>query len=347
MKAKPKDYISGRGSQVRPKNKFESSYFERDVPCENKPKTQTFFESPKNIVSQNNSPDIAWKFSVNPYQGCEHGCTYCYARNSHQYWGFDAGLGFETKIVVKKNAPELLEKHFLKKSWKPSIIMLSGNTDCYQPLEKKFELTRKILEVCLKYRNPVGIITKNSLILRDLDLLTKLAKLRLVQVAISINSLDEELRRAMEPRTASSAKRLHTIRSLTQSGVPVMAMVAPIIPGLNHHESAKIVEKSAEAGALKASYTTVRLNGEIGGIFKNWLKQNYPDREDKVWNQIQSLHNGKVNDSSWTTRMRGDGNISLSIKQLFDTSVKKYMAGNVMPTIDTSIFRKGGNYTLF
>ncbi|MFY0652083.1 MAG: PA0069 family radical SAM protein [Cyclobacteriaceae bacterium] len=346
-------YKKGRGSQIRTYNKFESSYFDNssldgiDNYDEGRPSTQVFKESPKSIISKNDSPDIAWNHSINPYQGCEHGCTYCYARNSHEYWGFNAGIDFESKIIVKENASELLEKQFLKKTWKPAVVMLSGNTDCYQPLERKYEITRSLLKLFLKYQNPVGIITKNALIQRDMDLISELAKKNLIHVAISINSLNEELRRILEPRTSSAKKRLETIKVLSDHRVPVLSMIAPIIPGLNHHEIPKVVKTAAEAGATKASYVTVRLNGQIGEIFKDWLDKTYPLRADKVWNQISEFHDGKVNDTEYGRRMRGAGVLADTIKKLFEVSVKKHMKDKPWPALDYGIFRRGGNYSLF
>ncbi len=349
----PDEYLRGRGAQTKPANRFEAQYIDKEVVDgvddfeQPSPRTRVFLETPKTILSKNNSPDLAWRYSINPYQGCEHGCTYCYARNSHEYWGFNAGLDFETKIIIKKNAHLLLEKEFLKKSWKPSTVMLSGNTDCYQPLEKQYRLTRKVLGVFAKYRNPVGIITKNALVCRDMDLLKELAKDNLVSVAVSLNSLNEDLRRVLEPRTSSSLKRLNAIAKLSDAGVPAMVMVAPIIPGLNHHEIPKIIEQAALAGASTAGYTTVRLNGQIAGIFKDWLDKNFPDRADKVWHQIQWLHGGKVNDTDWGRRMKGAGVLAESIERLFRIAVKKHMPVSGLPPMDTSRFRRGGNYTLF
>jgi DNA repair photolyase len=284
---------------------------------------------------------------MNPYQGCEHGCIYCYARNTHEYYGFSAGLDFESKIIVKKNAPQVLEQQLLNKNWNAAPIMLSGNTDCYQPQERKLEITRQILKVLLKYQHPVGMITKNSLITRDIDILQELAKEKLVHVMISITTLNEELRRQMEPRTASSLKRLKTVEELTKVNIPVGIMNAPIIPGLNHHEIPAILKAAADHGALTAGMTIVRLNGSIGKIFEDWLRKNFPDRFDKVWNQICSLHGGNVNDSQFGRRMRGEGNIADAIHQLFRASKKKYFAGRSMPAYDLTKFRKGGTYQLF
>ena len=311
------------------------------------PQTSVFLEHPKNIISENDSPDLHFKFSINPYQGCEHGCIYCYARNVHHYWGFGAGLDFEQKIIVKPEAPRLLEKRFLSKSWKPAMIMLSGNTDCYQPLERKYKLTRGLLQVFNKYKNPVGIITKNSLILRDLDLLKELSKDHLVRVMISITTLDEDLRRRMEPRTASGNKRLKVIEALSNSGVPVGVMTAPLIPGLNDHELPELLKRASESGAFDASYTVVRLNGAIGDLFKDWLHKNFPDKYNKVLHGIESLHHGQVNDSNWSRRQKGEGHVSQMIANLFSIAKKQYFTHKKPSPINLTKFRRGGNYELF
>jgi DNA repair photolyase len=311
------------------------------------PKTELLYDTPKKILSQNDSPDIPFTYSLNPYQGCEHGCPYCYARNAHQYWGLSAGLDFETKIVVKKEAPKLLEKQFLSKNWQSTPIMLSGNTDCYQPIEHKLKITRGILKILAKYRNPVGIITKNSLILRDLDILSDLAQDNLVHVYITITTLNESLRSILEPRAASSAKRLKTIEMLTKAGIPTGVMVAPIIPSLNNHEIFNIIKAAADSGAKNAGYTMVRLNGSIGEIFYDWLRQNFPDRADKVWHQIQSLHNGQVNESRFGARMRGEGNIAENTAQVFRLAKRKFISEEGLPPYDLSKFRKNANLSLF
>ncbi|MDW3192123.1 MAG: PA0069 family radical SAM protein [Cytophagales bacterium] len=348
------DYFKGKGAQINTFNRFDKHHLAYDhvegldeQHLADKPKTEIFYETPKKIISRNDSPDLPFDHSVNPYQGCEHGCIYCYARNSHEYWGFSAGLDFESKIIVKKDAPQLLEEAFLKKSWKPSKLMLSGNTDCYQPLEQRFELTRAILKVCLRYRNPVGIITKNALITRDIDILKELASHRLVHVYLSITTLDEKLRQLMEPRTASAVKKLRAIRQLTNEGIPVGIMNAPIIPGLNHHEIPKVLEAAAHAGAKSAGYTVVRLNGQIADLTRDWLFKNFPDRAQKVWNQVCELHGGNVNDSEFGRRQSGEGSYADIIKQLFKKSQKKYFEGRSMPKIDMDSFRRGGNYQLF
>ena len=340
------NYIKGRGSQIRPKNKFLQQQFVKqhdeaiDDYVESDPKTEIYYEHPKKIINKVLSPDVGPALSMNPYQGCEHGCIYCYARNTHPYWGFNAGLDFETKIIVKPNAPELLEKEINKKNYVPQPIMLSGNTDCYQPLERKFGITRKMLEVLSKYNHPVGIITKNALVQRDLDILKPMAEKNLVCVTISITSLKEKLRRIMEPRTASVYKRLENVRVLSSSGIPVNVNVAPIIPFINSDEVPDLIKAAAEAGASSVHYTMVRLNGDVGEIFTDWVRKNFPDRAEKVLNQIMSIHGGTLNDSRFGTRMRGEGNMAESIRQLFHAARTKYFAGRSLPELDCSLFRK-------
>jgi len=331
MEQNTENYFKGRGSQINSHNKFDKYSYVREYPemldeeMELGQKTEIIYTYPKTIINKVESPDIGLEYSLNPYQGCEHGCIYCYARNTHEYWGYSAGMDFEQKIIVKQNVVEVLEKHFSSKSWKPRPIMLSGNTDCYQPLERKLELTRKVLQTCLKYKHPVGLISKNALILRDIDVLEELAKLRLAHVMISITGTDESVRQKLEPRTATYKNRFKVLETLSKHNIPCGVMVAPIIPGINNHEIPKVVELAAQAGARCAGYTIVRLNGAIGPIFKDWLLKAFPDRADKVWNQICDAHGGNVNDSRFGVRMRGEGKMAKSIKQLFDVSVRRFM----------------------
>ncbi|MBA3649532.1 MAG: PA0069 family radical SAM protein [Chitinophagales bacterium] len=342
-------YFKGRGAQIKPRNKFlKQEYVEEhieglDEALLSSPNTQVFIEHPKKIINKVDSPDLGLMFSMNPYQGCEHGCIYCYARNTHPYWGFSAGLDFESKIIAKPNAAELLEKELQHPKHRPFPIMLSGNTDCYQPLESKMRITRQMLEVLLKYKHPVGMITKNSLILRDLDILAELASLHLVHVSITITTLNEELRRVMEPRTASSLKRLNTVKELTTHGIPVNVMMAPIIPSLNSDEIPAVLKAASEHGALDAHFTIVRLNGDIAQIFQDWVRKNFPDRAEKVLHHIADCHGGKLNDSRFGVRMQGDGKIAESIHSLFAVSKNKYFKDKQLPEYNLSLFNNSRN----
>jgi len=340
------EIIKGRGAQFNTKNKFLSREFVTehiegiDEAFEENPKTTYYFENPKTIVNKVNSPDIGPAYSMNPYQGCEHGCIYCYARNTHTYYGFSAGMDFEQNIIVKQNAPEILEKTFDNPKWEPLPIMFAGNTDIYQPAERKFQITRKLLEVFVKYKHPVGMITKNSLILRDLDLLQELAKYDLVHANVSITSLVEETRLSLEPRTATAKQRLKVVETLSKAGIPVNVMIAPIIPSVNSHEIPEIMKQIADAGALSAAYTVVRLNGQIGEIFTDWIRKHHPARAEKVLHQIEDIHGGTLNDSRYGTRIRGEGNYAKVIEMLFKSSKEKYLKGRIYPKLSTEHFKR-------
>lgn len=341
---KNEGFFKGRGAQVNTHNKFLKTKYVADheegideLMLENTG-TQFFEEHSKNIVSKSNSPDLPFMLSINPYQGCEHGCLYCYARNAHEYYGFSAGLDFERKIIVKRNAARLLETFFNKKGYVPSAIMMSGNTDCYQPIERKLKITRSLLEVFLKYKHPVSIISKNNLILRDLDLLKKLASLDLIHVAVTLNSLNESLRQKLEPRTVTGQSRISLIAKLTENNIPVSLMYAPIIPGLNSDEIPTVIKSAADAGALAASFTLVRLNGAIAEIFTDWIYKAYPDKAEKVLNLIAECHGGKLNDSRWGKRMSGDGKVAESIHRLFQISRNRFMSGRSMKPFNFSHF---------
>jgi len=339
-----REYFKGRGSQINPNNKFASNKYEAefiegiDEEFLENATTKFYQETPKKIISENNSPDLFFTRSINPYQGCEHGCIYCYARNSHEYWGFSAGLDFEQKIIVKHNAAVLLEEAFNKRNYEAKTIVLSGNTDCYQPIERKLKITRSLLHIFQQYHHPVSLITKNNLILRDLDILKELARENLVQVSITINSLNEELRQKMEPRTVTAKGRLKVIEKLSNAGIPVMLMCAPIIPGLNSDEMPQLIKSAAEAGAKSASFTLVRLNGAIADIFTDWVNKTFPDRAEKVLNAIAESHGGKLNDSQWSRRMRGSGVMAESIHDLFRLYRKKYMGDCILPALRTDLF---------
>lgn len=341
-----KETIKGRGAQINPDNPYHTQHvadvhqegideFERE-----KVRTTVIYDYPKKLINKVTSPDIGMAYSANPYQGCEHGCAYCYARNAHFYWGLSAGLDFETKLIVKPNAPSLLRNELAKKSWKPVPVVLSGNTDCYQPLEKKHRLTRQLLEVMLECLHPVSIITKNALILRDLDVLTELAKNNLVHVAISLTTLDEKLRSVMEPRTATGKQRLKVIDTLSNNNIPVTVMTAPIIPAINDFELPQLLKAASDAGALNAGYTMVRLNGALPIIFEDWIRRHFPERADKVLNKIKAVHGGKLNDAKFGRRMVGEGPIAEQVRQLFEISKKKYFSNKVKPVYNLNLFKR-------
>jgi len=341
-------FDKGRGAQFNPKNKFLKGEYVQEHPeaiddweAEQRD-TQYIMDDSKTLVNKVTSPDVGMMYSANPYQGCEHGCIYCYARNSHEYWGYSAGLDFESRIVVKKNAPALLRKFFDNKNWEPAVISLSGNTDCYQPIERKMKITRALLEVCLEYRNPVGILTKNALVLRDFDLIQELNKQNLVRVFSSITSTDEGLRRVLEPRTASYKSRLKVIETFSKAGVPTGIMNAPLIPGLNDMHMPDVLKAASEAGAKWAGYTVVRLNGAIGGIFHDWLYKAFPDRAEKVWNQISACHEGHVNDSRFGNRIVGDGKFAELIRDQFKLYCRKYHLNETQMDWNTTAFRRPG-----
>ncbi|WP_420384659.1 PA0069 family radical SAM protein [Roseivirga sp.] len=339
--------IKGRGAQMQVKNRFLMYEYVKehlegiDEYDEGAPPTKYVRIFPKTIVNKVTSPDVGMDFSLNPYQGCEHGCIYCYARNSHEYWGYNAGLDFERVILYKENAPALLEKYFQQPKYQPATIVLSGNTDCYQPIERKLGITRKLLEVFLKYKHPVGMITKNVLVTRDADIVAELAKDNLVTIIFSITTLDEKVRRKLEPRTATTQQKLRAIEQLSRLGVNCNIMIGPVIPGLNDHEIPAIMEAASKAGARSAGFTMVRLNGQIAQVFEHWVEQAFPDRAEKILNQIKGAHGGQLNDSRFGTRMRGEGNMVESVHQLFSLSKAKYFANrSLRQPLRTDLFVK-------
>lgn len=355
----PKKHIKGRGAQSNVSNRFSENNYELRNDflnfCETQGeeafsnKTNYIATFPKTIINKVSSPDVGMMYSLNPYQGCEHGCIYCYARNSHEYWGYGAGLDFENKILIKKNAPDLLEKKLKSKTWKAYPISLSGNTDCYQPIEKKLNITRQLLKIFLKYKHPVGIITKNSLIQRDMDILIELAKDNLIAVYLSITSLTEETRRILEPRTASIKKRLDTLEKLNTAGIPTSVMMAPIIPSINNHEILPLCKEISKRGAKSVGYTVVRLNGAIGKIFTQWLEHTLPDRKDKILHQIMDCHQGNLNDTTFGQRMSGSGKIAEQIHQLFSIARKKYFFDGYKVNLNCDLHEshKDGQLRLF
>ncbi|WP_228236809.1 PA0069 family radical SAM protein [Allomuricauda sp. M10] len=352
-------FIKGRGAQKNTPNTFLQHVYEmREDFLEfcrlegeeaESNKTQYIPIFPKTIVNKVDSPDVGMMYSMNPYQGCEHGCVYCYARNTHEYWGYSAGLDFERRILVKESAPGLLEAKIKHKNWVAQTIVLSGNTDCYQPAEQKFEITRKCLEVFLKYRHPVGIITKNALILRDLDILKELNAHQLIGVNVSVTSLSEKTRRILEPRTVSIQKRLETIRLLSENKIPVNAMLAPMIPGINSHELLQLAKVVSEHGALSFGLTVVRLNGAIGQLFSDWVKKALPDKADKILHQIQECHGGSLNDSRFGVRSKGEGKIAEQIHEMARLARRRYFEGKTYPKLNMELHQqyKDGQLKLF
>lgn len=332
------NHIKGQGAQRNVKNRFEQySYEPEDWEIE-KTNTQIIEVFPKTIVNAVKSPDLPMEYSLNPYQGCEHGCSYCYARPTHEYWGFSAGIDFERKIMVKKNAPELLEKFFRKRNYIPKTIMLSGNTDCYQPIERELEITRKILEVCLAYRHPVSILSKNALVLRDLDLFIKMNELNLISVALSIPTMNEDLRRKMEPRTSSAIKKLEALKILKENNIPTGAMIAPIIPGLNSDETLNIIKEISETGADWFGYTLIRLNDTVEPVFVKWLETSFPDRKDKVISLIKQMRGGKLGEKRYFERYKGEGSIAEMIHNTIEIGRNKYFRDRKMVELSAAHF---------
>jgi len=314
-----KVFKKGRGAQFNSNNRFnkerrEREYTDADLEeMKERGKTDFIDVFPKTIVNKVDSPDVGMMYSMNPYQGCEHGCIYCYARNSHEYWGYSAGLDFERKIMVKKSAPALLEKHLSNPKWQAAPISLSGNTDCYQPIERKMKITRQLLEVFYKYRHPVGIITKNALIKRDQDIIQDLARHNLVRATITITSLNEDIRRKLEPRTATAKQKLKVMRDFADAGIPVQLMMGPIVPGLNNYEIFDVVKAAADHGASGMVFTVLHLNGQLGELFTDWIYKAFPLKADHVLSLVKQIHGGKLNDSRWGIRKRGEGEIAKMI----------------------------------
>ena len=331
----------GRAAVLNTANRFEPLHVELD-PVEPdseeaaRPaaRTRYFVDSSRSALAENDSPDLGFRFSINPYRGCEHGCIYCYARPSHEYLGFSAGLDFETKILVKPNLPELLAAGFRRNSWQPQTVALSGNTDCYQPVERRLEITRRCLETFLEFRNPVTIITKNHLVTRDLDVLVELAALDLVHVTLSITSLRPELTNIMEPRTSRPQRRLRAIEQLAAAGVPAGVNVAPLIPGLTDHEAPEILKEVAARGGRWAGFQIVRLPGAVAPLFLDWLKRNLPDRAEKVARRIEKIRGGRISDSRFGTRFSGEGELADMTRSLFEIARRKHGLDGKRPPAD-------------
>jgi DNA repair photolyase len=303
------------------------------------PDTELRAEQSRSIISRNDSPDVGFLQSINPYRGCEHGCIYCYARPAHAYVDLSPGLDFETKIFFKPEAPALLRRELERPGYRCLPIALGANTDCYQPAERALQITRRLLEVLAEYRHPVSIVTKSALIERDLDLLVPMARARLVHVCVSVTTLDDELKRRMEPRTASPARRLTTIERLTRAGVPVTVMVAPVIPALTDHELERILEAASKAGARHAAYVLLRLPHEVAPLFESWLGQHYPLRASHVLNRVRDLRDGRLNDPRFGSRMEGQGPLAALLEQRLARACREFgLNAEDSAPLDTSAF---------
>ncbi len=335
----------GRGARLNPANRFERYHTEED-PSEldedelRQVATQYLVDSTKSVLASNDSPDTGFTYSINPYRGCEHGCIYCYARPSHEFLGFSAGLDFETRIVVKESAHVLLSEAFQKPSWEPQVVALSGNTDPYQPLERRLEITRRCLEAFLKHRNPVAIITKNHLVTRDADILEELARYNLVRVTLSITTLNSDLVGVMEPRTSRPERRLKALEELSKRGIPVAVNVAPVIPGLTDEEMPAILKAAAQHGATNASYIIMRLPGPVKELFLDWLQRELPDRAQRVINRLTDLRGDRLTDSRFGTRMRGEGEWAEMISDLFKMSCRRNGLNRSHAPLSTEHFRR-------
>lgn len=349
--------LRGRGAAENPPNRFDRLHIEADayaqyadaddeVPAEgddggdDRVATEYYRDSSRSVIAHNDSPDVGFSSSINPYRGCEHGCIYCYARPTHEYLGLSAGLDFETKLFVKTDAPDLLRRELMKPSWKPTTLALSGVTDPYQPIERTLRITRGCLEVLAEFRQPVGVITKNALVTRDIDVLAELAKFQCADVGVSVTTLDESLRRVMEPRAATSERRLDAIARLNEAGIPAGVMMAPIIPGLNDHEIPKLLARAAEAGARFAGFVMLRLPYAVAPLFEAWLGRHFPDRKQKVLSHIRDVRGGKLNDPNFGSRMRGAGPFAELIADVFVKARDRAGIPRHGPELTTDHFRR-------
>jgi DNA repair photolyase len=343
--------IHGRGAADNPPNRFVPLHYAADPDCPPDdapaPSTQFLRDATRTIIATNDSPDVGFSHSVNPYRGCEHGCAYCYARPFHEYLGFSAGLDFESKIMVQENAPALLRRELMAKSWTPTTLAFSGVTDCYQPIERKLKLTRQCLEVCAEFRNPIGIVTKNALVSRDADVLADLARDNLAVVYLSITTLDADLAGSLEPRASRPAARLAAVETLTKAGVPVGVMTAPIIPGLTDHEAPALLTAARGAGAVSAHYTCLRLPYAVAPLFEAWLERHMPTQKEKVLGRIRDMRGGRLNESNFGDRMRGKGEWAAVFDQVFKMTCKRLGLNKQRVRLNTDAFRRPGERSLF
>jgi DNA repair photolyase len=338
--------LRGRGPQINPPNRFEQLHVVPDPDCppeeQPNPRTQFFFDSTETILARNDSPDVGFMYGINAYRGCEHGCSYCFARPFHEYLGWSSGLDFETKIMVKLRAPELLKRELTAKKWEPQAIAMSGVTDCYQPAERQFRLTRRCLEVCAELRHPIFIITKNALVARDKDVLAELARYNCTAVHVSVTTLNTELGGKMEPRASRPAARLRAIRELAQAGVPVGVMVAPVVPGLTDHEVPAILDAAAEAGATRAGYVLLRLPHAVKEIFTQWLDDHEPSKKARILDRLRTLRGGKLYDHRWSTRMSGEGIFAQQMEALFAVAARRAGLNQEQFALATEHYRRPG-----
>src|SRR3954451_1185686 len=335
--------IKGRGASWNPQNRFEPLEYIRDdeyVGDDDAPRTIYLRDPTRTIIATNDSPDVGFEASVNPYRGCEHGCIYCFARPTHEYLGMSAGLDFETRILVKEDAPELLREELNSPKWKPQVIAISGVTDPYQPIERKLELTRRILAVLAEFRNPVAIITKSHLVTRDIDYLAELASFSGAKVCVSVTTLDPEVARVMEPRAATPELRLDAISQLAKAGVPVGVMVAPVLPAITEHEMPKILAAAKNAGATEAGFVVLRLPWAVAPLFEQWVGEHFPDRKAKVMNRIRELREGKLYDSEWRVRQRGKGIFAEQMQAMFDIGCRRVGLNEVDGGLSATSFRR-------
>jgi DNA repair photolyase len=336
--------VKGRGATWNPQNRFEKLSYVPDEDArpedQDVPRTVYLRDPSRTIIARNDSPDVGFETSINPYRGCEHGCIYCFARPTHEYLGFSAGLDFETKIVVKEDAPELLREELMSPRWKPTTIAISGVTDPYQPIERKLEITRRVLAVLNEFRNPVSMITKNYLVTRDIDILAELASVNAAAVAVSVTTLDPAVHRVMEPRTTTPELRLAAIEALSKAGVPVTVMVAPVVPAITDHEMPAILRAARDAGAVSAGFVVLRLPWAVAPLFERWLEEHFPDRKDKVLNRIRDLRGGKLYDPQWGIRGRGQGIFAEQIAAIFDVTTRKLGLNERHVELTTEHFRR-------
>ncbi len=337
--------LAGRGTSENPANRYEQIYIEPDEAVDGEaaevgtPPTIFYRDTSRSILAENDSPDLDFRFSLNPYRGCEHGCIYCYARPSHEYLSFSAGLDFESRILVKPDAAELLRRTLMSPRWQPQTVALSGNTDCYQPVEHRLQLTRGCLEVFGEFVNPVSITTKSALVTRDIDLLSNLANHGAAHVVLSITTLDGALGRRMEPRAAQPERRLEAVHSLSAAGIPTGVLIAPVIPGLNDEEIPRILKAAAAAGARSASWTLVRLPQPVDRLFTDWLGEHFPQRRERVLGRIRSCRDGRLNDTSFGRRLRGQGAYAEQISALFAAAARRHGLDQPLPPLNASAFR--------